>query len=252
MILGCSSNTASGYLTSAEELFSDGEHAKSLAQYQTAREILYDENQEIPPELQFNIANNLYVLGRFDESSSIARAMLVSDSTNAILQSKFHYLLGLNQFATGDLSGAWSSFAAVIQFDEDNIDAKINLEVIHGLQRVAEARTGSTELDDVKKTNGSEISDAPQREDSSEKTNISPSNDPNSDSSATNPMDADIRADGYLGNPIPTLAMLDQYLNEIGPYLSERRAQEILEFLLIEKDNLMLRERIVPGREVLH
>ena len=65
-------------------------------------------------------------------------------------------------------------------------------------------------------------------------------------------MGADIRADGYLGNPIPTLAMLDQYLNEIGPYLSERRAQEILEFLLIEKDNLMLRERIVPGREILH
>ena len=251
-ILGCSSNTASGYLASAEELFSDGDHAKSLAQYQTAREVLYDENQEIPPELQFNIANNLYLLGRFDESSSIAQAMLVSDAPNAILQSKFHYLLGLNQFATGDLSGAWGSFAAVIQFDEDNIDAKINLEVIHGLQRVAEVRTGSTELDDVKKTNGSEISDAPEREDSSEKTNISPSNDPNSDSSATNPMGADIRADGYLGNPIPTLAMLDQYLNEIGPYLSERRAQEILEFLVSEKDSLMLRERVAPRPEVLH
>ena len=252
VILGCSSNTASGYLTSGEELFSDGDHAKSLAQYQTAREILYDENQDIPPELQFNIANNLYLVGRFDESSSITRAMLISDSTNTILRSKFHYLLGLNQFATGDLSGAWNSFAAVVQLNGDNIDAKINLEVIHGLQQVTKTRTESTELDDVKKTNGPEISDASDQKDTSEETNTSASSGPNSDSGATNPISAGIRADGYSGNAVPTLAMVHRYLNEIGPYLSQRRAQEILEFLVSEKDNLTVREQLVPGREVLH
>ena len=247
-ILGCSSSTASDYLTSAEALFSEGEHAKSLTQYQTARELLYDENQEIPSELQFNIANNLHLLGRFDESSSITRAMLVPDSSNATLQSKFYYLLGLNQFATGNFSGAWRSFAAVLLLDRDNVDAKINLEIIHRLRRAAERQTESDELNNPERNSVSEISDASDPKDNSNRNRASRSNEP--DSSATNPAGGNIRTDDSPGNGIPTLATRDRYLGEIGPYLSEYRAREILEFLLSEKDKLMLEAQVAPGREV--
>lgn len=250
LTLGCTTSTASDYLTSADTLFSEGEHAKSLTQYQTARELLYDGNAKIPHELQFNIANNLHLLGRFDESGSITRSMLVSGSTDTILQSKFLYLLGLNQFATGDFSGAWSSFAAVVRLDGDNVDAKINLEVIRRLQRAAETQAESGKPNNPQGNSGSEISGAPDPKDNSEETGVARSDDSDSGSTTTNPVGGNIRADDSSSNAIPTLTIRDRYLSEIGPYLSEYRAQVILEFLLSEKDKLILEAQVAPGREV--
>ena len=130
LITSCIGGSAAyRHVEAGNRLYSSGQFERALAEYQSAAAL-----DATDLGIQYNIANALYRLGRFEEASTTIEAALAA-TPEATLSTKLHYSGGNTAVQRNDLERALAAFRQALRQDATDEDAKANLEFV--LRRTA-------------------------------------------------------------------------------------------------------------------
>ncbi|MEX2446278.1 MAG: VWA domain-containing protein, partial [Dehalococcoidia bacterium] len=124
LLAGCAGTLAYQHVEAGNRQHAAGEYAAALAEYRAASEAAPEERA-----VDFNIANTLHELGRFNESLGTATAAL-DGLEDPDLASDLRYTVGSSAYAHSDLQDARAAFEDVLRTDPADLDAKANLELV--------------------------------------------------------------------------------------------------------------------------
>jgi len=121
-VSGAMAGSAEDAVRAGNDAFSQSHYGEALAQYQISE----TESPE-SPELDYNIANLMHEMGKYEEALDRYNGAL--DSQEAGLHASTHYNMGNTYFRMGDYAQAISSYTKALEANPDDMDAKLNLEL---------------------------------------------------------------------------------------------------------------------------
>ncbi len=127
LLTACSATTGTRAFRHVEEgnrLFDVGQLTASLAEYRASAEI-EPENLAV----QYNLANALYALGRYEDTMDVIDVALEA-SPELTLSTRLQFNGGNTAVRRNDLERARAAFQQVLRQDSQDMDAKANLELV--------------------------------------------------------------------------------------------------------------------------
>jgi tetratricopeptide (TPR) repeat protein len=119
---GVMADTGEDAVQVGNDAFALGKLDEALAQYQVGE----TESPE-SPQLDYNIANLMYEMGKYEEALDRFNGAL--EGQDADLYAATHYNMGNTYYRMGDYQQAIASYTKALEANPDDMDAKLNLEL---------------------------------------------------------------------------------------------------------------------------
>jgi len=127
LLVGCSGTLAYRQVEQGNRDYTARRYEPALAAYRAA-------SRPDDPTVNYNIANALFQLRRYEEAA-VAAASARAATRDGALSARLDFTAGNTAVLRGELDQARNAFEAVLRYDPDDMDAKANLELV--LRRLA-------------------------------------------------------------------------------------------------------------------